>query len=138
MDDDFPRQIRKIDAVWREKDRPDDINQLLDDLKSRMGCEFTVFEGNTRAYTTVVQNGKRAVGTTLSAELSEIVLQKGQSYVGEGQIPGGNGIQRRSNLADVGPETMDRFLKYVGQLPNLVIRLDGDGALPAAPTARSL
>ena len=51
-----------------------------------MGCEFTVFEGNTRTYTTVVQNGKRAVGTTLSAELSEIVLQKGQSYVGEATI----------------------------------------------------
>ena len=27
-------------------------NQLLDELKSRMGCEFTIFEGDTRAYTT--------------------------------------------------------------------------------------
>ena len=48
----------------------EDINQLLDDLKSRMGCEFTIFEGNTRAYTTVVQDGQRAVGTTLSSRLS--------------------------------------------------------------------
>ena len=65
-----------------------DINQLLDELKSRMGCEFTIFEGNTRAYTTVVQNGQRVVGTTLSSELSEIVLQKGQSYVGKATILG--------------------------------------------------
>ena len=63
-----------------------DATQLLDDLKSRMGCEFTIFEGNTRAYTTVIQNGQRAVGTTLSPELSDIVLQKGQSYVGKASI----------------------------------------------------
>ena len=75
-----------LNYVLSQSGGTNDINQLLDDLKSRMGCEFTVFEGNTRAYTTVVQNGKRAVGTTLSAELSEIVLQKGQSYVGEATI----------------------------------------------------
>ena len=75
-----------LNYVLSQSGGTNDINQLLDELKSRMGCEFTVFEGNTRAYTTVVQNGKRAVGTTLSAELSEIVLQKGQSYVGEATI----------------------------------------------------
>ena len=75
-----------LNYILSQSGGTNDINQLLDDLKSRMGCEFTVFEGNTRAYTTVVQNGKRAVGTTLSAELSEIVLQKGQSYVGEATI----------------------------------------------------
>ncbi|MDE6456603.1 MAG: methyl-accepting chemotaxis protein, partial [Dysosmobacter sp.] len=64
----------------------EDPTQLLDELKSRMGCEFTIFEGNTRAYTTVIQNGQRAVGTTLSPELSEIVLQKGQSFVGKATI----------------------------------------------------
>lgn len=63
-----------------------DFNELLDDLKSRMGCEFTIFEGNTRAYSTVVQNGQRVVGTTLSPELTEIVLKKGQSYVGKATI----------------------------------------------------
>jgi methyl-accepting chemotaxis protein len=75
-----------LNYVLSQSGGTNDINQLLDDLKSRMGCEFTVFEGNTRAYTTVAQNGKRAVGTTLSADLSEIVLQKGQSYVGEATI----------------------------------------------------
>lgn len=64
----------------------EDINQVLDDLKSRMGCEFTVFEGDTRAYTTVFQNGERVVGTKLSSDVSAIVLDKGQSYVGETMI----------------------------------------------------
>ncbi len=63
-----------------------DLNQLLDDLKNNMGCEFTIFEGDTRAYTTVIQDGRRAVGTKLSSSLSSTVLQQGQSYVGKATI----------------------------------------------------
>ena len=63
-----------------------DINQLLDDLKSRKGCEFTIFEGDTRAYTTVIQNGQRAVGTKLSSDLSSIILQQGKPYIGTATI----------------------------------------------------
>lgn len=66
----------------------DDINQLLDDLKERMGCEFTIFEGDTRAYSTVTQNGKRVVGTSLASNLRDIVLEQGQTYVGEADILG--------------------------------------------------
>ena len=75
-----------LSYVLSQTDGTEDVNQLLDELKSRMGCEFTIFEGNTRAYTTVIQNGQRVVGTALSPELSEIVLQKGQSYVGTATI----------------------------------------------------
>lgn len=63
-----------------------DLNQTLDELKRRMGCEFTIFEGDTRAYSTVTQDGKRVVGTKLSAEVSEIVLKQGKAYVGEATI----------------------------------------------------
>ena len=66
----------------------DDVNQLLDELKSSMDCEFTIFEGDTRAYSTVTKDGERVVGTRLSSELNEIVLQKGQAYVGEADILG--------------------------------------------------
>ena len=63
-----------------------DMDQLLDGLKSRMGCEFTIFEGDTRAYTTVIQDGKRVVGTKLSSSLSSTVLQQGQTYLGKATI----------------------------------------------------
>ena len=65
-----------------------DKTGLLDGLKKTMNMEFTIFEGDTRAYTTVLQGGQRAVGTRLSAELSKIVLQQGQSYVGRAEILG--------------------------------------------------
>lgn len=63
-----------------------DPNALLDELKERMGCEFTIFEGDTRAYTTVIQDGQRITGTQLSPELSKIVLQEGQDYIGKTMI----------------------------------------------------
>lgn len=66
----------------------DDINLLLDGLKERMGCEFTIFKGDTRVYSTVTQNGKRAIGTKLSSDISDIVLEQGQVYVGEADILG--------------------------------------------------
>ena len=45
----------------REYDGPEDKTQLLDDLKEQMRCEFTIFEGNVRAYTTILQDGNRVV-----------------------------------------------------------------------------
>lgn len=66
----------------------DDLNQVLDGLKARQGCEFTIFEGDTRAYSTVIKNGERVVGTKLASNLTDIVLKQGQSYVGEAEILG--------------------------------------------------
>ena len=66
----------------------EDLNQVLDELENRMNCEFTIFEGDTRMYSTVTQDGKRVVGTQLSANLSELVLKQGKSYVGEADILG--------------------------------------------------
>ena len=66
----------------------EDKTALLDALKQEMGCEFTIFHGDERAYTTIQQNGQRAVGTRLSDDIAEIVLRQGNSYVGEAVILG--------------------------------------------------
>lgn len=66
----------------------EDKTALLDALKQEMGYEFTIFHGDERAYTTIQQNGQRAVGTRLSSDLAEIVLKQGQSYIGQATILG--------------------------------------------------
>lgn len=66
----------------------EDKTELLDALKQEMGCEFTIFQGDERAYTTIQQNGQRAVGTRLSADIAKIVLEQGKSYVGQATILG--------------------------------------------------
>ena len=68
----------------------EDKTALLDALKQEMGCEFTIFHGDERAYTTIQQNGERAVGTRLSSDLAGVVLQQGKSYVGRASILGEN------------------------------------------------
>lgn len=65
-----------------------DMNQMLDELKSLMRCEFTIFEGDMRKYNTITQNGERVVGTPLAPELSAIVIEQETSYVGEAEIAG--------------------------------------------------
>ena len=67
---------------------PPDKTIVLDELKEQLGCEFTIFHGNERAYTTIQQNGKRAVGTKLSEDIAAIVLEKGEPYTGNASIMG--------------------------------------------------
>ena len=67
---------------------PEDKTQLLDRMKELMRCEFTIFNGDVRAYTTIQQDGERVVGTTLSEDLNEKILVQGQSYVGTALILG--------------------------------------------------
>ncbi len=67
---------------------PEDKSIVLDELKEELGCEFTIFTGDTRTYTTIQQNGERAIGTKLSAEIADIVLTQGQSYIGNAEILG--------------------------------------------------
>ncbi len=63
-------------------------NQLLDSLNAETGNEFTIFIGNERLNTTIIQDGKRAVGTKLGEAVSDIVINKKERYLGEAQILG--------------------------------------------------
>ncbi len=67
---------------------PEDKTIVLDELKEEMGCEFTIFHGDERAYTTIQQNGERAVGTKLSEDIAKVVLEQGQTYVGIASVFG--------------------------------------------------
>ena len=69
---------------------PEDKTELLDKLKKLVGCEFTIFNGDERAYTTIQQDGKRAIGTKLSEDIAKKVLEQGESYIGQTQILGAN------------------------------------------------
>ncbi len=67
---------------------PEDKNITLDELKALLRCEFTIFEGDVRTYTTIQQNGERVIGTKLSDNLADIVLRQGKSYIGNAEILG--------------------------------------------------
>ena len=57
---------------------------LADEVKALWDSEFTVFDGDTRVATTILKEGKRAVGTSLdNREVLDRVLTKGESFHGQ-------------------------------------------------------
>lgn len=62
-------------------------SEFVDRTKALSGAETTIFAGDVRLMTTIIQDGKRAVGTKLDPAIAAIVLA-GSSYYGEADILG--------------------------------------------------
>ncbi len=61
----------------------------LDWLKKLSGVNVTIFKGDTRVMTTIMQDGKRAVGTKLqSPEILKAVLERGETVYSHNNILG--------------------------------------------------
>lgn len=58
----------------------------LDDLKAMTGNDFTVFSGDVRLSTTIMQDGKRVIGTKLSSVIAETVISKKTDKYGPATI----------------------------------------------------
>ena len=66
----------------------EDKNVLLDDLKEATGLEFSITKGDIRTYTTIMDGGKRTIGTKIAANIEEIVLKGGKEFIGEVDVLG--------------------------------------------------
>ncbi len=55
-----------------------DQQEMLDELKEMMGVDFSVFSGDVRTSTTIMNNGERALGAKLTANLAQTVLKDKQ------------------------------------------------------------
>lgn len=60
----------------------------VDKAKSKYGHNFTVFRENMRVSSTIMQDGKRIVGTPLAPEIADIVINQRKDYNGEAEILG--------------------------------------------------
>jgi len=69
-----------------------DNAEFVDHLKEMTGDEFTIFSGDTRINTTLVQDGKRVVGTTLDPKIANLVINEKQEYTGRARLFGKNFI----------------------------------------------
>jgi methyl-accepting chemotaxis protein len=65
-----------------------DSVEIIDKLKQIYNTDLTLFLGDIRLNTTVVQNGSRLVGTKLDSEIANIVLNKKEKYTGSAEILG--------------------------------------------------
>lgn len=62
---------------------------ILDDIKNVVGYEITIFGGDTRISTTIVdENGERVIGTQMSDKIRSTVIDNGETYDGRTEILG--------------------------------------------------
>jgi len=66
-----------------------DYSQNLNALKERYGADFTVFLGNTRVASTIVdQDGNLVIGTVLENQEIYQTVMRGQTYTGDAFVQG--------------------------------------------------
>lgn len=56
---------------------------FVDNLKEKIGAEFTIFAGDERVNSTIMENGERVVGTKLDQKIAEVVIGQKQQYIGD-------------------------------------------------------
>jgi hypothetical protein len=74
---------------------------FVDGIKNYVNSEITIFENDLRVNTTIIQDGRRLIGTKLDPKVAEIVINNKQEYIGKADILGQPYI------------TVDRYL-YLG------------------------
>jgi hypothetical protein len=56
---------------------------FVDGIKNYVNSEITIFENDLRVNTTIIQDGRRLIGTKLDPEVAEIVINNKQEYIGK-------------------------------------------------------
>ncbi|WP_151733584.1 methyl-accepting chemotaxis protein [Paenibacillus tengchongensis] len=98
---------------------------LVDQIAEATGGTVTLFRGNTRAATNVLNDeGARAVGTTVSAAVEEAVIGRGESYFGEAVVVGRTYQTAYEPLRGEGGEVVG--ILYVGAPQDLIQTLTGE------------
>lgn len=77
--------------------------QYVEEVKTMTGAEVTLFLGSTRFSTTLLNaDGTRNIGTEASAAVVDIVINKGETYLGQVDIGGRPYISSYSPLVEDG------------------------------------
>lgn len=86
----------KYSGDWEIKDNKlykgstliNDNTDIVDDIGENTGDTVTIFQEDTRVTTNVLQDGQRVVGTQVSQEVADVVIGKGEKYLGEADVQG--------------------------------------------------
>ncbi|MDR2892029.1 MAG: cache domain-containing protein [Deltaproteobacteria bacterium] len=108
-----------------------DADRYVDEIKEISGCETTVYLDNERVSTTVRHaDGTRAIGTTVSAALSDIVLG-GKTYAGRVDILGRAAVVRCTPISGPEGQVVGMLLagRYVDDATQVIQRFVQNGLL---------
>lgn len=78
----------KGDKLYKGSELINNNTEFVDKIKDKTNSVVTIFLNDVRISTNVMSEGKRAIGTKASIEVSNKVLEKGEVFVGEVEILG--------------------------------------------------
>ncbi|MEK3827256.1 methyl-accepting chemotaxis protein [Paenibacillus sp. FSL K6-1558] len=105
-------QLYKGDALLEEN------FDLVDEIGNASGDTVTLFRGDERIATNVMVDGKRAIGTKVSEQVAQTVLQKGEKYFGEAVVVGQKTQTAYEPIKNASGEIIGIF--YVGASQSLI------------------
>jgi methyl-accepting chemotaxis protein len=92
---------------------------FVDEIKSKYGMECTIFQGDLRIATTILKDGKRAVGTKMdNPQVIETVLKKGDFFLNINSVMGKNYDACYWPMKDMDGKIVGMF--FVGKERNLI------------------
>ncbi len=102
--------VVKDGILYKGNTKINNNNELLDMIGNITGGAVTIFEGETRVATNVVNEGQRVIGTKVSQVVKDIVLKTGQPYVGEADIIGKRYLTMYQPIKDKDGEVIGMWL----------------------------
>ncbi|OIN98785.1 MAG: chemotaxis protein [Desulfovibrionaceae bacterium CG1_02_65_16] len=97
-------------------------DRFVDQIKKNLGLECTLFLGDTRISTTIMKDGKRAIGTKMdNPAVIETVLQKGTRFLGHNVILGKAYSTAYWPIVDVNGKNAGMF--FIGQPREFIDRV---------------
>lgn len=102
----------KNDMLFKGNEQINENFDLVDELGEKTGDTVTIFQGNKRVATNVQVDGKRAVGTTVSDEVAQVVLEEKKDFFGEANVVGHKYMSGYTPIMDKNGDVIGIF--YVG------------------------
>ncbi|MFB1083039.1 methyl-accepting chemotaxis protein [Jeotgalibacillus sp. JSM ZJ347] len=106
------------DQLYKGELLLNDNNELVDKIGADTGDTVTFFMRDTRVATNVMNNGERAVGTTVSDMVANAVLENNQTYYGEADVAGNIYQSAYMPIVNAAGETIGIY--YVGAPQKLI------------------
>ena len=85
-------------------------NEWLDDIAEETGSDMTLYSGDKRISTTLLdENGNRSIGTQMSADIANRVIVNGESFNNEAKVLGQNYYVAYEPIPDIYGNTIGAY-----------------------------
>lgn len=89
--------------------------EFVDEFKSATNSPATIFMGDTRVSTNILKEGERAIGTKVSNEVADIVINQGKEFLGEAIVVDKKYVAKYMPIKDVNGKVIGIWFTGVEQ-----------------------